>query len=412
MRFTDCYAGSALCSPSRAALLTGRAPDRCGVYDWIPENSPMHLPRTEVSFARLLRDAGYATGHFGKWHLNGKLLPLDRNPAQAQPPDHGFEVWFSTQNNAAPSHHEPNNFVYAGRPVGTQDGYSSTVIVDEAVGWLRAIDPHKPFCLFLCFHSPHEPIATAPEFSGMYPQAESPEQAAYFGNVSQLDHEFGRLLDMLDRFGRRQNSFVLFTSDNGPETRRIPGTARSFGSAGPLRDRKASLYEGGYRVPGIVQWPGRVKPGSVSAEPVANYDLLPTVCEIAGLRPPRDRKIDGASLMPALRGGRIARPVPLHWHFYRARGPAKATLRDGDWKLVGLVKSAQPPFPPVFDPNVFPAIRSQALEDFELYNLRTDIGEKENLAAREPARLKRMADRLIALHREVRAEGRDWRSGA
>ena len=165
MKLTNCYASAPVCSPSRAGMLTGRNPYRCGIYDWIPENSPMHLRRSEITVAQLLKSAGYATCHVGKWHCNGMF----NSPQQPQPGDHGFDHWFSTQNNALPSHRNPVNFVRTGTPVGPLDGYSSTLIVEEAMQWLKERKGEQPFCLFVWFHSPHEPVATADTFVKMYP---------------------------------------------------------------------------------------------------------------------------------------------------------------------------------------------------------------------------------------------------
>src|SRR6185312_14787314 len=131
--FTECYAGAPVCSPSRAAILTGRTPTRCGVYSWIDPNNPMHLPTREITLATLLRQAGYRTAQVGKWHLNGMF----NSPQQPQPGQHGFEHWMSTQNNAAPSHENPKNFVRNGVPVGPQQGFSCQLVADEAIGWLK-----------------------------------------------------------------------------------------------------------------------------------------------------------------------------------------------------------------------------------------------------------------------------------
>ena len=288
LRLTDCYAGAPVCSPSRAGLLTGRIPNRLGIYDWIPQNSPMHLQSTELTIATLLKKAGYETCHVGKWHCNGKF----NSPDQPQPGDHGFDYWFSTQNNANPSHKNPVNFVRNGQKVGPLQGFSSQIIVDEAMEWLSQRDKSKPFLLMVWLHSPHEPIATAGSFVEPYlATAENPQQAEYFGNVSQLDHEVGRLLKDLDERGLRDNSLVYFSSDNGPETlHRYKGSERSYGSPSPLRGMKLHMYEGGIRVPGIVRWPGHITPAQISNQPVVSYDLLPTFCALAGVTPPTDRR--------------------------------------------------------------------------------------------------------------------------
>jgi len=387
-RLTDCYAAAPVCSPSRAGLLTGRIPNRLGVYDWIPQNSPMHLRSTEVTIATLLKKAGYETCHVGKWHCNGKF----NSPDQPQPNDHGFDYWFATQNNANPTHKNPVNFVRNGKRVGPLQGYSSQIIVDEAMRWLGQRDKSKPFLLMVWLHSPHETIATAEPFVEQYAQqAETPQQAEYFGNVSQLDHEIGRLLKSVDDSGLRDNSLVYFSSDNGPETlHRYKGSERSYGSPSPLRGMKLHVYEGGIRVPGIVRWPGHVSPGQTSSQPVASYDLLPTFCALAEATPPTDRALDGASLLPLFANQQVARSKPLYWQYDRAIGGAnRVALRDGDWKLLA----------------------DESLSKFELYNLRQDISEKQDLATSEPNKLAELSAKLKALHAEIKAEGPTWPVG-
>jgi len=383
LRLSACYAAAPVCSPARAGMLTGRTPQRCGIYDWIPEGSPMHLRASEVTIPTLLRSAGYATCFVGKWHSNG----LFNSPEQPQPGEHGFGYWFATQNNARPSHHNPVNFVRNGRPVGLLEGYSSALIVDEAISWLKTRDRDRPFCVFVWFHTPHEPIATAEEFVGHYPDVRPRERADYYGNVTQMDHEVGRLLSTVDELELRDSTFVMFTSDNGPETlNRYRTASRSYGSPGPLRGMKLHLYEGGIRVPGIIRWPGRTRPGQVSDEPINGTDVLPTLCAIAGIPVPADRTLDGASILPIFQGKPIDRKVPLYWQYDRAIGQPKVAMRERDWKILA----------------------NAALSQFELYDLRADPGETTNLATRHPQRLKAMAARLRRLHSEIKAEGPSW----
>ena len=388
LRLTDCYAAAPVCSPSRSGLLTGRIPNRLGVYDWIPANSPMHLRASEVTVAALLQRSGYQTCHMGKWHCNGHF----NSSEQPQPNDHGFDHWFSTQNNAAPSHHNPVNFVRNGQRVGPLAGYSSQIIVDEALSWLGRRDKSKPFLLMVWLHSPHEPIATGSVFTDKYSTiAQTPQQAEYFGNVTQLDHEVGRLLKSLDDNQLREDTLVFFSSDNGPETlNRYKGSERSYGSPSPLRGMKLHLYEGGIRVPGILRWPRRVKAGQTVAEPVASYDLLPTLCAIADVAPPTDRALDGINLTPLLEGRPTPRNQPLYWQYDRAiGGDMRVALRDGDWKVLA----------------------NADLTRFELYNVRTDISEKQDLADSHPARLNELSAKLKRLHAEIKAESPVWPVG-
>lgn len=388
LRLTDCYAGAPVCSPSRSAMLTGRIPNRLGVYDWIPQKSPMHLQSKEITIATLLKNAGYQTCHVGKWHCNGMF----NSPEQPQPGDHGYQHWFATQNNAAPTHKNPTNFVRNGKRVGPMEGYSSQIIVDEALNWLGKRDPSKPFLLMVWLHSPHETIATANQFVEPYAKtAETPEQAEYFGNVTQVDHEVGRLLKALDDGGLRNDSLVFFSSDNGPETlHRYKGSERSYGSPKPLRGMKLHLYEGGIRVPGIVRWPAKIKPGQTSDQPVGSYDILPTFCTIAGIAAPADRKLDGTNLLPLFSGEAMSRPKPLYWQYDRAiGGPNRVAIRDGDWKLLA----------------------NADLSKFELYNLKADISEAHDLASTEPQKVANLATVMRRLHAEIKAEGPVWPEG-
>jgi len=427
LKLTDCYAAAANCSPARAGLMTGRTPYRVGIHNWIPMLSPMHLHKDEVTIATLLKRIGYETCHVGKWHLNGRF----NLSGQPQPDDHGFDYWFSTQNNALPTHHYPDNFVRNGRPVKVHrrfamhqkktgnpfhpkrhpangnpaEEYAAHLVVDEAVHWLRhERNAAKPFFLYVCLHEPHEPIASGKPYVDLYPGVDHPTQAAHHGNVTQMDAAFGRLMTTLDDSQLTKNTLVIFTSDNGPAiTRRHP-----HGSAGPLRGKKGMLYEGGIRVPGIIRWPGHTKPRSVSKEPVSGVDLLPTICDITGIPVPADRAIDGTSWLPILDGQSIKRATPLYWQFNLARSKPKVALRDGDWKILATLTGRELKPGGAIKADDQKAIKTAELDTFELYNLRKDIAEEHNLARQEPQRLKRMAARLRTLYRDVRDESRTW----
>jgi arylsulfatase A len=383
MRFTQCYAASPVCSPSRAAILTGRTPYRNGVFTWIPAESFLHLRTSEITLPKLLREAGYCTCHVGKWHLNGNLL----DPKQPQPSDHGYDWWFATQNNARPSHRNPDNFVRNGQPVGELEGYSALLVVQEAIQWLRKHrDPRKPFFLTVWTHEPHLPIESAREFLALYPDLlrSDPDCAQHHANVSQLDHAFGNLMLTLDELGLRNNTLVVFTSDNGPEG---DGTKRrTRGSTGGLRGRKRSLYEGGIRVPGIIRWPNRIAPDTICDTPIIGSDLFPTVLAAAGVAAPKDRTLDGVNLLPLLAGKPLTRPIPMYWRYHAAPGPFKVAMRDGDWKILADLSFTQ----------------------FELYHLGNDPKETQNLADKHPDKLDELRDRLRKLHDEIEKEGPDW----
>lgn len=381
VRLTQCYAASAVCSPSRSAILTGRTPYRNGVFTWIPEGRDVHLRTSELALPRLLKASGYATCHVGKWHLNSHF----NQPTQPQPNDHGYDWWLATQNNAAPSHEHPVNFVRNGKPVGKVEDYSAPFIVKEAVAWLKQRpDKTKPFLLSVWAHEPHYPIKSAPEFKALYPNLTDEVQREHHANVTQLDHAFGQLLRALDELQLTENTLVVFTSDNGPEGDGIRTPGR--GSTGGLRGRKRSVYEGGIRVPGIVRWPGKTKPGTTSDVPVIGSDVFVTALAVAGAEVPRDRVIDGGNFLPALEGRPVQRSRPLYWRCVIAPEPVKTAMRIGDWKIVA----------------------DEPLTKFELYNVQRDPQEAAELGATQPAKFSEMKAALLKLNGEIEAEGPKW----
>ena len=196
MKFTNFYAGSAVCSPSRASLLTGRFAVRAGVYSWVSEREQhkMHLHKDEVTIAEVLKKQGYETAHIGKWHLGFDLI--EGSGPRPTPGDQGFDYWFATVNNAKPSHHNPDNFVRNGEPVGEIKGYSSHIVVDEAFDWLdNNRDNSKPFFLNMWFHEPHQPVAAPPALNQRHEDTGLP---AYYGCIENMDMAIGRLLEKLD----------------------------------------------------------------------------------------------------------------------------------------------------------------------------------------------------------------------
>ncbi|KAF0180174.1 MAG: N-acetylgalactosamine 6-sulfate sulfatase (GALNS) [Limisphaerales bacterium] len=382
VRLTQCYSASAVCSPSRSALLTGRTPHRNGVYTWIAEGAPVHLRTSEITLPKLLKGAGYATCHSGKWHLNG----LFNNPAQPQPGDHGYDWWMATQNNAGPSHENPSNFVRNGQAVGKLEGYSAPLVVSEAVTWLKEKrDQSKPFFLAVWTHEPHYPIKSDPKFKALYPDLADDVQREHHANVTQMDFAFGQLMKALDEQKLADNTFVLFTSDNGPEGDGIKTPGR--GSSGGLRGRKRDMHEGGIRVPGIARWPGHIKPGTTSEVPVIGSDVFPTMLGIAGVKSPEGRTLDGVNVLPVLTGAstKVARPQPLFWRLHMAPN-AKMAMRVGDWKILANAE----------------------LTEFELYNLKTDPKEATDLKSAEPQRFAALREQLVKHNAAVDAEGPDW----
>ncbi len=406
MRLTRCYSAAPVCSPSRAGLLCGRTPSRIGIYDWIPPGHVMHLPRSEVTVATLLKRAGYATCHVGKWHLTGRFNTRE----QPQPGDHGFDYWFSTANNATPSHHNPRNFVRNGKPVGPLEGYSCQLVADEAIRWLQNVRPKdRPFFLFVCFHEPHEPVASPPELVATYPQARNRNEATYWANVTNMDQAVGRLMRTLADLGLEEQTLVFFTSDNGPETlNRYRGAQHSYGSAGPLRGRKLHLYEGGIRVPGILRWPGHVPAGVVSDQVVCGLDVLPTFCQLAGVEVPKDRVLDGTSFVPLLEGKPLERPQPLFWHYHRSIGKPKAALQVGSLVVLGHWSGPQLGPGGGLRPGDMELIKSCRLVAFELYDLQRDLAQRHDLASQRPKLLGKLSAQLVQKYEEVIREGRTW----
>lgn len=394
MRFTDFYAASAVCSPSRAALMTGRFSVRAGVYSWIHPSQRMHLHRDETSIAELLKDAGYRTAHIGKWHLGYDLEEgAGRGPA---PHDHGFDHWLATGNNAHPSHHNPDNFVRNGQAVGAMEGYSSQIVVDEAIEWLDGAQGSLPFFLNVWFHEPHAPVAAPAEFTERHKHTTLP---AYYGSIENMDANIGRLLRKLDEMDVANNTLVIFMSDNG-------SYRGKDGSNGELKAGKTTLWEGGIRVPGIIRWPGQIKPGSTEATPSGVIDILPSVCEVTGVRLPQIRRIDGVSLVPLFDGKRLRRKKPLYWLYSPSR--PMCVIRENDWCLI-----ADPeldiPRDNLFKEEWIGLIKQTKLVNFRLFNVREDPGQHHDVAKENPRKLKAMTKKMIDLHKEVVAEAIDWR---
>ncbi len=381
LRLTQCYAACSVCSPSRSAILTGRTPYRNGVWRWIPGGSQYHLRQSEITIATLLKQRGYETCHAGKWHLNGKF----NSDEQPQPDDHGYDHWLATQNNAAPNHMNPVNYVRNRAAVGKMEGPSAVIAANEAITWLKSRKNNEsPFFITVWTHEPHLPIESAPEYMKPYADITDEGLRQHHGNITQLDDAFGKLMAAVDQMGYRDNTVVFFTSDNGPEGKGTTGRTR--GSTGGLRGRKRHTHEGGIRVPGIIRWPGQIQAGTVSETPVIGSDIFTTICDIVDIPLPDDRTIDGASLLPLFGGKPVQRQQPLYWRNHLAPQQFRVGLRMDDWKIVG----------------------SDDLTSFELYNITKDPQETTDLAASEPERFTELKQRLIKHDAAVLKEGPDW----
>ena len=394
MRFSQFYSGCAVCSPSRATLMTGRHHIRTGVYSWIHDPSQKsHLLRREVTLAEILNEAGYATAHIGKWHLG---LPTQKH-AKPTPDQHGFDHWLATWNNAEPSHKNPHNFIRNGTPVGKTEGYSCQILADEAIKWLdQRDDIHRPFFLNVWFHEPHAPIAAPDSIVKTYGSTKN-QAAIYSGTIDNTDKAIQRLMDKLQNLGVTDDTLVIYASDNG---------SYRDDRTGGLRGRKGMNWEGGIRVPGMFIWPGVIKNNAVCSTPAGLVDVLPTVCGLLGLRKP-DRHLDGTDLTPILTGQPEdwQREQPLFWHLQKSR-PIVA-MRDGDYSLV-----AEPDYELSKD-NMFqeawiPKIRSGRYRNFQMFNLNKDPQQKNNLAAKNPELLKVLKSKLLKINESIMQEAYDW----
>ena len=307
------------------------------------------------------------------------------HPGDPHPGDHGYDYWMYAQNNAIPSHKNPNSFVRNGTPVGELKGYSAQLVAAEAAHWLKNIhDPSKPFVLSVWVHEPHHPIATDTRVSDRY---NGHKNSTYMGDITQMDHSLGQVMQVIDELGVSDNTFLFFTSDNGPEG----GGGTTGGSTGGLRGRKRSNHEGGIRVPGIVRWPGHTKVNTVSDVPIIGSDIFATVLDMTGIPLPTDRTIDGVSMLPALAGRPVERKVPMFWRTHVSSGSDRIALRVGDWKLVC----------------------NDLMDSFPLYEIQKDWKEANDLADQMPEKTAEMKMILFEVWNGIVAEGPNewWENG-
>lgn len=429
VRLTDCHSGGTVCSPSRAALLTGRNPYRSGFFYIAGRDN--HLRAEEVTVAELLKGQGYETSFWGKWHLS--YLEKKRYD-QPDPGGQGFDYWMATRVNAFDGPENPGKFILNGKPVGKLEGWYCDIIVDRACGWLenkRSKD--KPFFMEICSHEPHTPINPPAQYSRRYdnrriealekkikyggvgrPEKDiSTYKKEYYGTVTQLDDAFGRLMDTLDRLGLKENTLVILTSDNGPETPvtfeeskgewEDPIRDKCFGTPGPFKGMKRYPYEGGHRVPGIARWPGVIDEGTVSDVLFNGTDFLPTLCKLAGAAVPTDRAIDGVDAFNAFLNKQVDRKVPSIW-FYPNHGDTyfrmpQIAMRDGNYTLVGSLPKKPDEL------NLKEWFRTNDPITFQLYDMTSDPGQQNDIAKQKPEIVKAMKKDMIALWRQMRDEG-------
>ncbi|HEX6926760.1 MAG TPA: sulfatase [Longimicrobiaceae bacterium] len=389
IRFTSFYATTSVCTPSRAALLTGRYPVRTGLVRVLGPGAEMGLPDSELTLAEALREQGYRTAMIGKWHLGDRP---EFNPLR-----HGFDEFFGVPY----SHDFRPPFVADAPPEGVPllRGYDiverpvdfpnmTQRFTAEAIRFIRE-SGGRPFFLYFAHPMPHLPVEPSEDFRGR-------SRAGRYGDVvEEIDWSVGEILRTLKELGIEQRTIVVYTSDNGPWQNQPPRMLQDgqrpwdVGSAGPLRGAKGSTWEGGVRVPGIVWWPGTIPAGQVSADIVTNMDLFPTLLRLAGGELPEGHRLDGVDILPVLEG---QGPSPRQELFYFL-GPELQAVRVGRWKLRVV--------PPASQAGQVSAAPQQTSAVPELYDLEVDPSERYNMAAEHPDIVSRLMRRMEEFGKEV-----------
>lgn len=397
MRFTQAYAACAVCSPTRAALLTGKAPARLRITDWIagepaPKDSRFllpewrkQLPLEETTLAEALKPLGYATAHIGKWHLGG---------ANFHPQFQGFDTNIAGGHIGHPaSYFWPYGATGATHRVpglaergGKEGDYLTDQLTDEALAFIEA-NRERPFYLQLWHYTVHSPLMGKPDLVEQcerVPGANGQSNAVYAAMIRSMDESVGRVLARLAALGLSERTVVVFTSDNGGAVHfgQPPATSNA-----PLRSGKGNPYEGGLRVPLLIRAPGVTRPGAVCDAPVITHDFFPTLLELAGApKSAAATATDGVSFVPQLRGRAAAPHDALFWHYPHYWNGGKVSpysvARVGHWKLIRFYESDRE----------------------ELYDLRADPAEQRDLAAGQPAQRKKLGARLDKWLKEVGAQ--------
>ncbi|MFP6897794.1 MAG: sulfatase-like hydrolase/transferase [Roseibacillus sp.] len=408
------YAGAPVCSPTRGSCLTGRNPFRYG----IPGANSGHLKKEEINLAELLKEHGYATGHFGKWHL-GTLSPKWSGKGKGRKPElnymtpgmAGFDQWFTSEFSIATYNpYDPANghcaaarqgdmrafFWHNGKPLEKPlEGCTAEMVMNKAIPFLsKAAEEKKPFFAVIWFHAPHQPVVGHPLYMKRH-YADRPEaEQQYFSCITALDAQVGRLRAHLRKLGVAKETLLIFASDNGPEGN--PGAkGTSQGSAGKFRGRKRSLYEGGLRVPAVVVWPGTLA-ARVVKTPCVSSDYFPTIAALLG-SPLAKRPYDGIDILPILKGEQQRRESTIGFRYGRDR-----TLVSDRFKLVhnagGLKRRRS-------DNGKVP------VAEYELYNLVMDPFEMNNIVEEFPQVTKLMKKELaeFVTSCDASATGRDYR---
>jgi arylsulfatase A-like enzyme len=409
MRFTNAYAACPVCSPTRASIMTGKYPARVGITDWIgapqkPTAYREYLLLEDVTIAEALREAGYATGFVGKWHLATR----DPDRAKYYPDRQGFDVNIGGDySGSPPTYFHPyakGKRTLETMPPGGQDGeYLTDRLTDEALKFLEA-SKARPFLLYLSHYGVHTPLESKKDLAGKYeakaksvPPPDGPrvkpvygpyktrlvqDHVVYAGMVQSVDESVGRVLGKLEQLGLERDTIVIFMSDNGG----LSTVAREGPTCNlPLRAGKGWLYEGGIREPMIIKWPGVVKAGSTCDEAVTSTDFYPTMLEMAGLPLRPKQHVDGVSLAGLLKGTGTLDRGAIYWHYPHYHGSGNrpsGAIRAGDYKLIEWYEDGK----------------------VELYNLKDDLGERHDLAATIPQKATELRQMLRAWRSAVGAK--------
>lgn len=394
IRFDRFYAAAPLCSPTRASCLTGRYPFRIGIL--AAHTGGMRIG--EFTIAEMLKSQGYATGFFGKWHL-GWVKPddLESRGFYSPPWQHGYEEWFATTS-AVPtwdptvtpedwksSSNKPGDPWKGGAPymhngeevTENMAGDDSRVIMDRVIPFIEK-NKGGPFYATVWFHTPHEPVVAGEEYKKLYPKAGSARQN-YYGCITAMDEQIGRLRDTLRKLRIEKNTLVFFCSDNGPADGLA---AKGIASAGPFKGHKHTMYEGGLLVPACAEWPGVIPAGATSDVRCSTVDYFPTVANLTGYSlaaKKKDRPIDGIDLMPVIKGSVKERGKDLFFGYRRLyQGTDGKAIISGNYKLL-----------------------HEATKDNKgetrLFDLKNDPGEQNDLAQAIPEKYKELSKKLAEL---------------